>query len=402
MIGNPPFPDRKTLRAWADSGVTLIVIMEGVRWVGGRIEHSGTEKGYFHSDTDRFWRMGGYPPYSNATDMADLGRLVEDAHRFGMKVVPYTAPAEFHPEVLPFCRNVLEWRQQPVPNGGTVFHATGNYPGAIWGGLVCPDCEGVRRHYLKMAKTYVRNYNFDGVYIDLASKVYCHNTAHGGAHHGGIDGLWSVLSELREFLGPDKVICAHNGDCNMMVALSNLADSVVTMEAMNSSVKGEWDLDTIRPYIRAFPSSPNMLIPSYKWFWNWGRENQEAMADGLAKSVLLGSAPHQIDLYFDPPRWGYRDAAQQWSDPRSIWELFRRLTRQNLKGMQFRDYREARVRTNRQGVLGAEYVGPERRVLVLSNLTPRTQRNIQWRCGRATGTVKALDSKDYVFIEITR
>ena len=165
--------------------------------------------------------------------MEDLARLVKTTHKLGMKIVPYTAPEEFHPEVPEFQRNVRQWRTQPVKNGGTVFHATGNYPGAIWGVLVCPDCKGVRRHYLNFAKKYVRNHGFDGIYTDLVSKVFCHNTEHGPALHGGMDGLLKVLTEMREFLGPDGLIISHNGDPNMLVAVSNLADNTLTMEAQN-------------------------------------------------------------------------------------------------------------------------------------------------------------------------
>ena len=72
MVGNPPFPADGLLRAWSQSGVELIVIMEGASWVGS---------------TDRYWRVGTYPCYRETRDMRDLDRLIRSAHRFGMRTV---------------------------------------------------------------------------------------------------------------------------------------------------------------------------------------------------------------------------------------------------------------------------------------------------------------------------
>ena len=399
MVGNPPFPSDALLKAWKRSGTQVLVIMEGVRWNGRREESPGGD-GYWRSGTDRFWRMAGYPPYSNPQDMRELARLVKSAHRLGMKVVPYTAPAEINCEVPIFPKVIRQWRQQTVPDGGTVYHPTGNYPGAVYGGLVCPDAKGMQDFYLGFVKKYVRNHNFDGIYVDLASKVNCYNTLHGPAHHGGIDGLWKVLGKAREFLGPDKIIVAHNGDCNMTVTLSNLADAVVTMESINGQKGWNWDLDILHPYIRAFPACPVLMIPDYRWFWSTqvGR-GRKAMEDGIAKSVLMGSVPFHLDVYFYADKWGYRDAAQSVRDPRGLWALFERLKSLNLEGMQFDDYLTKAVRTNRPGVLGARYHDANRQIIVLANISAKPQRNIQWQCDGASGSVPLLEPKGYTFIK---
>jgi hypothetical protein len=400
MIGNPPFPSDALLKAWKRSGTEVLVIMEGVRWNGRREDSPGGD-GYWRSGTDRYWRMGGYPPYSAPADMRDLARLVKSAHRLGMKVVPYTAPAEIHPEVGVFNKSIQEWRQQVVPDGGTVFHSTGCYPGAVWGALVCPDSKGMQDFYLDFVKKYVRNHNFDGIYVDLASKVNCYNTLHGPAHHGGIDGLWDVLGKAREFLGPDKIIVGHNGNSNMMVTLSNLCDAVVTMEMFNGPKVWNWDLDIVHSYIRAFPACPVLMIPDYRWFWTTTKRARagRALEDGIAKSVLLGSALFHLDVYFDPWKWGYRDGAASVRDPRSLWAMFHRLKAMNLEGMQFDDYQTKVVRTNRPGVLGARYHDSKRQVIVLANISNKPQRNIRWQCDGASGQVPMLEAKGYTFIE---
>lgn len=399
MVGNPPFPADAILKAWAKSGVEVIVIMEGVRWKGRR-EESPSGEGYWRSGTDRFWRMAGYPPYSHPDDMRELARLVKSAHRLGMKVVPYTAPAEINCEVEIFPKVIRQWRQQTVPDGGTVYHPTGNYPGAVYGGLVCPDAKGMQEYYLGFVKKYVLNHDFDGIYVDLASKVNCYNTLHGPAHHGGIDGMWAVLEKAREFLGPDKVIVAHNGDCNMAVTLSNLADSVVTMESINGQKGWTWDLDIVHPYIRAFPACPVLMIPDYRWYHSTVRgRGRKAMEDGIAKSVLLGAVPFHIDLYFDAWKWNYRDAAQSIRDPRGIMALFDKVKSLNLGAMQFDDYLTKIVRTNRPGVLGARYRDDKRQIIVLANITAKPQRNIRWQCGNTAGSVSLLEAKGYTFIK---
>jgi hypothetical protein len=341
--------------------------------------------------------MGGYPPYRDSADMRDLKRLVNSAHRLGMKVVPYTAPAEVNPELPAFSKNIRQWRQQVVPNAGTAYHPTGNYPGAVYGGLVCPDSKGMRDYYLGFVKKYVVNHNFDGIYVDLASKVYCHNILHGPAHHGGIDGLWGALGKARDFLGKDKIIVAHNGDCNMMVTLSNLADSVVTMESLNTPNEVEWNLGKIHPYIRAFPACAVLMIPNYSWYHSASAATRKVMQDGIAKGLLIGSVPFHLDIYYDAVRWGYKNALEGIRDDNGIWGLFRRLKGLRLEGLHFDDCFSNAVRTNRRGVLGARFHDERKQVLILANLTNRPQRNVRWQCEGASGNIGALQPKQYCF-----
>lgn len=76
-IGNPPFPPDDLLWAWAESGVQLIVIMEGASWSG----------------TDRYRMVGTYPWYQDPHDMRDLDRLIRSAHRFGLSNAGTASPA---------------------------------------------------------------------------------------------------------------------------------------------------------------------------------------------------------------------------------------------------------------------------------------------------------------------
>ena len=176
---------------------------------------------------------------------------------------------------------------------------------------------------------------------------------------------------------------------------------MICMSAFLAGVKGwNWDLDILHPYIRAFPACPVLMIPDYRWFWSTqvGR-GRKAMEDGIAKSVLMGSVPFHLDVYFYADKWGYRDAAQSVRDPRGLWALFERLKSLNLEGMQFDDYLTKAVRTNRPGVLGARYHDANRQIIVLANISAKPQRNIQWQCDGASGSVPLLEPKGYTFIK---
>ncbi|MFA6292063.1 MAG: DUF6259 domain-containing protein [Victivallales bacterium] len=398
MIGNPPFPNDEILAAWANSGVELIILMEGTRWEGRRKERTPTGE-YWQSDTERFWRMGDVTPYHNEMDMEDLKRLVAASHRLGMKIIPYTGFAEIHPEVPGFAENIHQWRQEGVPNGGTMFHYTNNYSGAIYGAMVCPDSRKWQEFYLNLVETYIKEHDFDGIYIDLVSKYYCHNTRHGSSHHGGIDGAWKTLGSVRELLGKDKLIVAHNGDCNLLITLSNLADAVVTLESINGTDNLKWDHRQIAQYIRAFPSCPALLIPNYNWYNLKPPCPEEAFRDGLVKGLLLGSLPFFLRLYWEPERWGYANELEGINDPNGIFEAFRQLKSFDLNGLTFDDGLSGVVATNRTGVLGACYSNHDKQIIVLGNISEAPQEDIEWRCRGLKGHLEKLLVGDYRLIE---
>jgi hypothetical protein len=318
-----------------------------------------------------------------------------------MKVVPYTGLQVVHQEVSQYPAHIRRWRQQYIPNSNTMHFSMGNSPGASCGGIVCPDSAGWRRFYLRHVKTLLTRHDFDGIYVDLASKVYCHNIEHGPAHHGGIDGLWEVLTDVRRELGRDKLMLVHNGDCNMMVALNNLGDLAVTLEGVNYAKTGGWKLPTIAPYLRAFPACPVLMIPSYGWYWSPGVEKaQQAMQDGIAKALVLGTIPFYLDIYWEPHEWGYKDVWQSLDDPRGIYELFRKVRALRLDGMQFDDIFTGAVKTSHKGVLGARYRSPGRQIVVLSNLSGHPESKVRWTCEGQSGRLANMGISDYQFIEL--
>lgn len=117
MVGNPPFPSDEILRAWSESGVELIVIMEGAAWFAAHA-----------AGTDRFWRTGSYPCYRDRKDMRDMDRMVASSHRFGIRVIPYTCPTEVHPELPRFARNIGEWHVASRPMGHVLYNPAGKMP----------------------------------------------------------------------------------------------------------------------------------------------------------------------------------------------------------------------------------------------------------------------------------
>jgi hypothetical protein len=195
------------------------------------------------------------------------------------------------------------------------------------------------------------------------------------------------------------MIVAHNGDCNMMVALSNMADSVVTMEFLNGQSLA-LDLRTIHPYIRAFPASPVLMIPNYRWYWQASATSREMMEDAIAKGALLGSCPFHLDIYYHPEGWGYADALAGTRDPRGIWGAFRRLKDMDLRSMKFDDCYSGAVKVDRKAVLGARYRGKGRQIVVIANLSGRKQRNLRWKCDGAAGEIAQLAQREFTFVPV--
>jgi hypothetical protein len=401
MIGNPPFPEDRLLKAWARSGIEQIFIMEGTHWQGTWHRNPVTGKGEWRKDTDHFWRVGQYPCYRDKKDMRDLDRLIASSHRFGMKVVPYTGIRIVHQEVAQYPANIRQWREQYIPNSNTMHFPVGHSPGASAGGIVCPDSASWRRFYLRHVKTLLRRHDFDGIYVDLANKVHCHNTEHGPAHHGGIDGLLEVLTDVRRELGPDKLLTVHNEDVKMLVALNNLGDLAGTLEAFNSGKASNWNLSSIAPYLRAFGACPTLMIPAYAWNWSpTPAKARECLRDGIAKALVLGTIPFHLDIYWEPHAWGYKDIWQNIRDPRGIYELFRKVRSLRLDGMTFDDIFTKAVKTSHKGVLGTRYRSKDRQVVVLSNLSGRPVRGVRWTCEGRSGRVAKMGISDYLFIDL--
>jgi len=380
MVGNPPFPDDKLLRAWAQSGVELIVIMGGASWVGS---------------SDRYWRIGMYPPYHDRRDMRDLDRLIRSVHRFGMRIVPATCPSYLHPEVPEFHRHVQEWYQMPIPGGQIIYHPAGKGgAGGLYGALMCFDSASWRDYNLRYVEALLTKHDFDGVYLDCIWKAPCYNPAHGSSHHGGLDGAWKLVGDVRRLLGPDRLTIIHNGEFHFQAVSNNFADMIVTLEGIPLMKNFRYDLAAIARPLRSFPATRVCAVPRSVWYRiPPPMPKRMGLYDGIAKTLLLGTVPYSYAMW--ETRWGYKDHWDCLRDPRGIYAAFRELKSLKLDAF---DVVNARVRPH--GVRGVCYRGKNREVLLVANVSDRRKRNIRWRYRGKKGVIPSLDADEYRFVEL--
>ncbi|MBI4025291.1 MAG: hypothetical protein HY360_09950 [Verrucomicrobia bacterium] len=378
MVGNPPFPADHLLRAWAKTGVELIVIMEGASWVGG---------------TDRYWRVGDYPCYHDPRDMRDLDRLIRSAHRFGMQIIPYTCPTYLHPEVPIFHRHAHEWRLAPFPNAQVIYQPAGKSPGGCYGALMCPDAAAWREYYIRHVKTLLAKHDFDGLYLDNVWKWPCFNTDHGPAQHGGLDGMWEVVGCVRRWLGTDRLMVIHNGEFLFQATSNNFADMIVTLEGIPLMKNFRYDLTSISRYVRAFSACGVSIVPRSIWYKiPPPLPKRLGLHDGIAKALLLGTVPYSYAMW--ETRWGYKDFWECLRDPRGIYAAFRKLKSLKLDGLRFEN-------SVKGGIGRACYRGNDRRVVLVANVSGRPKQNIRWRCDEQSGVIRSLHADEYRFIELT-
>ena len=162
----------------------------------------------FHNDYREdgpFWHDGTYPPY-DAAGMKELRRIVEVAHRAGMKVIPYISVKELHPDT-PGCKENQEaWRQQPGPAFPEVhtWYGSGEF-----GQLMCLE-SGWLDFRKESIEIILRDLPWDGLYFDWETPHGCRNPHHlGGGVHSDQDAFYDFMFWVRERVGPEGVILSH-------------------------------------------------------------------------------------------------------------------------------------------------------------------------------------------------
>ena len=367
--------------------------MEGASW--GKVE-SG-ERNTFSVGKDRFWRVGTYPLYSDKRDMSDLDRMIKSAHRFGMKVIPYTCPTELHPEASVFSKYARKWRTATVPDGGVIYHSSKKSGGGCYGAILCPDSVGWRNYYFSQVNKLLKNHDFDGIYVDNVHKLRCFNTMHGSSYHGGLDGLVSVLRKIRVQLGNEKLMVFHNGNNTFKAVFNNIGNMAVTLEGI------QWDdlrmdVDSVARVLRAFPACGVSMVPSITWYHvDPPLDPQTGLRDGIIKGLLLGSIPYTYVMW--ELAYGYKDHVSAVDDSRGLYTAFNMLKNFDLHGMHFDDCLSNVVKTNEPGVKGARYVSDNRQVVLLGNISGDAVNDIKWECDGYTGVINRLEADAYKFIE---
>lgn len=148
-------------------------------------------------DGGAFWKHGHYPPYDES-GMRELSRVIETAHRHGLKIVPTISLKELHPGAAPYAANARAWMHQAAPSLDVIHSFNG---GGESGGLMCLKSGWF--DYLKShVETVLSALPWDGLYLDAATPHPCCHALHGcGPFHSDLEPLIDFLNFARTRVG---------------------------------------------------------------------------------------------------------------------------------------------------------------------------------------------------------
>jgi len=154
-----------------------------------------------------FWRNGAYPPYDEG-GMSELKRLIEAAHRHGLKIVAYVSLKELHPDTPAFREHAREWMHQAAPSLGMIHNWIGSGES---GALMCMK-SGWQDHCKRYVDEILSGLPWDGLELDLATFHACCHPEHGrGPFHSGVDNVLDLLGYCRERVGKQGVLTLCGG-----------------------------------------------------------------------------------------------------------------------------------------------------------------------------------------------
>jgi len=133
-------PSDEQVRTWAQMGVNLIV--GGINYFSGDYEH---------------------PTHPEATR-----HFIAEAHRYGIKVIPYVTFSDFNFCAPGYQEHALEW----MTSSGIEYRNETT--------LMCWGAEGWREHFERQVEALLSRFDFDGLYIDHWGHTrMCNNERHG-------------------------------------------------------------------------------------------------------------------------------------------------------------------------------------------------------------------------------
>jgi hypothetical protein len=350
FFGSHPFPGEEEIRAMADSGVNVISTMDDVDYKHQTVNH---------------WHDGEFPPYP-PEKMKELSRFIKRCHSCDISVIPYFAGRILSTETRAFAAHARDWYASAIPEGQLRYH-----PAAMAGtqGLfVCSD-SGWNRYLEGYIKRCVDELGFDGYYFDYGTPGACFNTRHMPGEHTMTDGLVSLVENLRDWLGDDRLMIGHCGANACWLMLHNIADGIVTLE------EGKKDGGTFRriedypPSIAFMGSASVSLVPNVFFSRPEFKDKQLLLHEGVAHAALLDTVIYPYTFWYEA--FGYKHWREALADPDGLYALYRK-----LKDIDFTQYKyfspmSGVTRANRRSVRAAVYVGKDDAIVVAANVGPR-------------------------------
>ena len=207
---------------------TIFHAQTGSRWASdeeiAHLAESGVKLIRFHNDYREdgpFWHDGVYPPYNEA-GMRELRRVIDTAHRHGMKIIPYVSLKELHPDAPAYQTHSREWMHMAAPSLDIVHTWVGS---GEYGGLMC-----MKSGWLDFCKQSVdkilSDLPWDGLYFDWTTFHPCCHPGHGrGPYHTDIEGFLDFLKYCRDRVGAAGMIVIHASGEPSIIA-ENIADLI--------------------------------------------------------------------------------------------------------------------------------------------------------------------------------
>ncbi len=250
----------------------------GSRWLSDAeieaLARSGVKLLRFHNDYREdgpFWHDGMYPPYDPA-GMKELRRVVDTAHRCGMKIIPYISVKELHPDT-PGCKeNQADWRLEQGPTFQEYHTWVGS---AEYGQVMCLE-SGWLDFRKESIEIILKDIPWDGLYFDWETPHACRNPRHlGGRLHSDQDAFYDFMFWVRKRVGPEGVILSHISGLPQIV-VENMSTAALIFEDQSYS-KPYPEPGEFPPQCEFMPIVPHHLCSGGK-----------AGTPGARKSIMSG------------------------------------------------------------------------------------------------------------------
>jgi len=345
-IGSNPWPSDEDVKEWAFLGVNVLRIHDECDPVG---------------ETDNWWHDWVYPPYDEK-GMQELNRVINAAHKYGLKIIPYFSLYECYPTSLAF-KHVKEWRRTMKYGGHEQYTWAGRM--SIFGVLLCPDSSW-KKYLLKQLKMIFSKHKFDGVYFDWTTNVPCFNLSHAEGYHSGIDGIYEIMENSRKIIGPNGILINHVQGQAMDIIAMNFADQIVTLEEKQSH--DVYNVEDMPASIRFMNSGSVGIVPNILYPKETDRDPRFRLRQGISRLILLGVFPYSYVRWEN--KWGYNSLKEAREDPRGIYALFDAFKSVDLSEYSFKDCFNSPVKTSVDSVRGAVFWNKKQAIIVLSNTEP--------------------------------
>ncbi len=277
-----------------------------------------------------------WPGSFTSSDPRGAKRVVQLAHKYGMKIYPFDAHALLHRTVETVSAEQREeWGTERLDREGNrelwVYSSYGDY--------MCEESEGWREFMKQGFAGMMADYGYDGLYYDFVHPIVCYNDRHHpDSPHISTDGMLEICEWTAEQVGPDGVFSGHTGWVPTIACKNYCTIDTIYEEIGDDHVPSLGRMPEQAQFVNA---RPKRLVDSFLWNSCLGsgekssrRPRAEDMQAYTARCALIGvwPTPRTDDL---------AEAMQRPEDPKAnaFVGLYSSLRGADLTTMEFADWR---------------------------------------------------------------